>query len=152
MRQRFDINSVSSGGLKAMLGLNAHVKNCGLEASLLELVKIRVSQLNGCAFCIAMHVADARKLGVSEERMHLLAAWREAPIYSPRERAALAWAEALARLVDGDVPDAVFEEASRHFSAAETADLAYAVVEIGGWNRLMIASRTPPAVAASGGA
>ena len=148
MEQRFDINTVSPDGLKAMLGLNSYVRNCGLESSLLELVKIRVSQINGCAFCIAMHVADARKLGVSDERMHLLAAWREAPIYSARERAALAWAEALACIDRGGVPDAVYIEARQHFSESELADLSYAVVVIGGWNRLMIASRTPPQVTA----
>lgn len=146
MEQRFDINTASPGGLNAMLGLNTYVRNCGLESSLQELVKIRVSQINGCAFCIAMHVADARNLGVSEERMHLLAAWREAPVYSPRERAALGWAEALASLDRGGVPDAVYAEAQQHFSESEIVDLTYAVVVISGWNRLMVASRTPPNV------
>jgi AhpD family alkylhydroperoxidase len=146
MRQRFDVSQASPSGMKAMLGLNAFVMQSGLEPSLLELIKIRVSQLNGCAFCIAMHVADARKLGVSDERMHLLPAWREAPIYSARERAALAWAEALTHLMDGQVPDAIYEETRNRFSVEEITNLSFAVVEISGWNRLMIASRTPPQV------
>ena len=147
MRKRFDLKIASPNGYKAMLGLSSHVRNCGLDGALLELVKIRISQINGCAFCIAMHVVDARKLGVSDDRMHLLAAWREAPVYSQRERAALAWAEALATLPGGDVADSVFEEVRRHFSETEIADLCFAIVEIGGWNRLMIATRTPPELA-----
>lgn len=149
MHQRFDISAISPDGYKAMLGLHAHVQGSGLDASLLELVRIRVSQINGCAYCIAMHVSIARKLGVSEDRMHLLAVWREAPIYSPRERAALTWAEALTHLPGGEVPDAVYDEVCRHFTATEIANLALAVVEIGGWNRLMIASRKPPQVEAA---
>jgi AhpD family alkylhydroperoxidase len=146
MQQRFDVETVSPDSYNAMLGLHAAVQKSGLDASLLELVKIRVSQINGCAFCIAMHVAIARKLEVSEDRMHLLSAWREAPIYSLRERAALAWAESLARLSDGGPLDSVYEEARQAFTEKEIADLAFAVVEIGGWNRLMIASRTPPQI------
>lgn len=147
MRKRFDLKVASPNGYKAMLGLSSHVRNCGLEGALVELVKIRVSQINGCAFCIAMHVADARKLGVSDDRMHLLAAWREAPVYSQRERAALAWAEALTTLPGGDVADSAFEEMRRQFSETEIADLCFAIAEIGSWNRLMIATRTPPELA-----
>jgi AhpD family alkylhydroperoxidase len=146
MTMRFDLSVVAPAGLKAMLGLHAYVHDCGLDQALLELVKIRASQINCCAFCIAMHVPLARKLGVSEERMHLLAAWREAPVYTARERAALAWAEALTRLADGDVPETVYLEARQQFTEKEIADLAFAVAEITGWNRLMIGSRTPPQV------
>jgi AhpD family alkylhydroperoxidase len=146
MSQRFDVGQVSPEGMKAMLGLAAFVKQSGLERSLLELIKIRISQINGCAYCIAMHVPLARSLGVSDERMHLLSAWREAPIYSGRERAALAWVEALVLLKDGDVSEEAYEEARKHFSVGEIANLSFAVVEISGWNRLMIASRTPPQV------
>ena len=146
MSARFDVESAAPGGVKVMMGLHAYVQDCGLDHALLELVKIRASQINGCAFCIAMHVPLARKLGVGEEKMHLLAAWREAPVYSPRERAALGWAEALTRLTGGDIADSVFEEARQHFSEKEIADLSLAVVEITGWNRLMIGSRTPPQV------
>jgi AhpD family alkylhydroperoxidase len=148
MSARFDVGSVAPGGMKAMMGLHAYVQDCDLDHALLELVKIRASQINGCAFCIAMHIPLARKLGVSEERMHLLAAWREAPVYSLRERAALGWAEALTRLTDGDIADSVYQEVRQHFSDKEIADLALAVVEITGWNRLMIGSRTPPQVEA----
>ena len=144
MNQRLDLTKVSPDGYKAMLGVHSYVQNSGLPLGLLELVKIRVSQINGCAFCLAMHVPLARKHGVSEDQMHLLAAWREAPIYSPKERAALAWAESLTRLAEGDVSDEVYAEMRKHFSEKEVADLSFAVAEINAWNRLMICSRTPP--------
>ena len=144
MDQRLDLIKVSPDGYKAMLGVHSYVQNSGLPLGLLELVKIRVSQINGCAFCLAMHVPLARKHGVSEDQMHLLAAWREAPIYSSKERAALAWAESLTRLTGGDVSDEVYAEVRKHFSEKEVADLSFAVAEINAWNRLMICSRTPP--------
>lgn len=127
-----------------MLALGRHVRGSGLDPELVELVKIRVSQINGCAFCLALHLDKARRIGVSDARMHMLAVWREATVYTEREQAALAWAEALAQLPEGGVPDAVYEEVSRHFSVKEISDLAFVIVEIGGWNRLMVASRTPP--------
>lgn len=144
MDQRLDLTKVSPDGYKAMLGVHSYVQNSGLSLGLLELVKMRVSQINGCAFCIAMHVPLARKHGVSEDQLHLLAAWREAPIYSPQERAALAWSEALTRLTEGDVSDAVYFEIRQHFSEKEVADLSFAIAEINAWNRLMICTRTPP--------
>jgi len=144
MDQRLDLAKVSPDGYKAMLGVHAYVQNSGLSLGLLELVKIRVSQINGCAFCIAMHVPMARKHGISEDQMHLLAAWREAPVYSPKERAALAWAEALTRLTGGDVSDEVYAGMRKHFSEKEVADLSFAIAEINAWNRLMICTRTPP--------
>jgi AhpD family alkylhydroperoxidase len=144
MDQRIDLTKVSPDGYKAMLGVHSYVQNSGLPLGLLELIKIRVSQINGCAFCIAMHVPLARKHGVSEDQMHLLAAWREAPIYSPKERAALAWAEALTYLRGGDVSDEVYAEIRHHFLEKEVADLSFAVAEINAWNRLMICTRTPP--------
>ncbi len=144
MDQRLDLTKVSPDGYKAMLGVHAYVQNSGLSLGLLELVKMRVSQINGCAFCIAMHVPLARKHGVSEDQLHLLVAWREAPIYTPGERAALAWSEALTRLTEGDVSDAVYTEIRRHFSEKEVADLSFAIAEINAWNRLMICTRTPP--------
>ncbi|MCF8179390.1 MAG: carboxymuconolactone decarboxylase family protein [Sulfuritalea sp.] len=146
MPARFDLRNASPGGYAAMLGLNAQVHASGLDAGMLELIKIRVSQLNGCAFCIAMHVAAARKLGVGEQRMHLLAAWHEAPIYSAAERAALAWAEVLTRLPGGEVTDEAYEQASTHFPGAQIVELSLAVVEINAWNRLMMAARVPPTV------
>lgn len=144
MKARFDLRAASPEGFAAMMKLNAHVHECGLDKALLELIKIRVSQINGCAFCIDMHVTAARKLGLDEQRMHLLAAWREAPVFSVAERAALEWAEALTRLPDGTVPDAAYEHASAHFTTAQIADLSLAVAEINAWNRLMMAARTPP--------
>lgn len=146
MDQRLDLTKVSPDGYKAMLGVHSYVQNSGLSLGLLELVKMRASQINGCAFCIAMHVPLARKHGISEDQLHLLAAWREAPIYSAKERAALAWAEALTQLTGGAVSDAVYAEVRQHFSEKEVADLSFAVVEINAWNRLMICTRTPPQV------
>ena len=148
MTARLDANRVAPDGYKAMAGLQGYVNRCGIEAPLLELVKIRASQINGCAFCIAMHVRDARALGESEERMHLLNAWHEAPLYTARERAALAWTEAVTLIAGGHVPDAVYEAARREFAEKELVDLTYAVVAINGWNRLAIAFRRPPEVIA----
>lgn len=146
MSQRFDVSEIAPEGYRAMLGLSAAIREAGLDEALVELIKIRVSQINGCAFCLAMHVALGRKLGLTDERMHLLAVWREAPMFNARERAALAWSEAVALLSGGEVPDAVYADAKQYFSAKELAGLAFVVVQIGGWNRLMIASRTPPAL------
>ena len=147
MQQRLDAGKIAPEGYRAMSGVQAYVTGCGLEPLLLELVKIRASQINGCAFCIAMHTKDARKLGESDERMHLLNAWEEAPVFSPRERAALAWTEAVTLVTEGHVPDAVYEEARRHFSEKELVDLTYAVMAINAWNRLAIALRAQPIVA-----
>ena len=144
MDQRLDLTKVSPDGYKAMLGVHSYVQNSGLSLGLLELVKMRASQLNGCAFCIAMHVPLARKHGISDDQLHLLAAWREAPIYSPKERAALAWAEALTQLTGGDVSDGVYAEMRQQFSEKEIGDLSFAVAEINAWNRLMICTRTSP--------
>ena len=149
MDQRIDLTKVTPDGYKAMLGVHAYVQTSGLSLGLLELVKMRVSQINGCAFCIAMHVPLARKHGVSDDQLNLLVAWREAPIYSAAERAALAWAEALTLLTGGDVPDAVYTEIRRHFSEKEVGDLSFAIAEINAWNRLMICTRTPPQLGAA---
>jgi len=146
MQQRLDAMKVSPAAYKAMAGLQAYVDQSGLERSLLELVKIRASQINGCAYCLVMHTTDARKLGESDERMHLLNAWREAPVFSERERAALAWVEALTLIADGHAPDDVYEEARRHFSEKELVDLTAATVAINGWNRIAIAFRATPQV------
>ena len=145
-QQRLDVMKVSAGAYKAMSALQAYVDASGLERTILELVKIRASQINGCAFCIAMHTAEARKLGESDERMHLLDAWREAPIYNARERAALAWTDAVTLISEGHVPDEVYDEARRQFSEKELVDLTAAVVAINGWNRAAIAFRATPQV------
>jgi len=145
--RRLDAVMVSPGAYKAMSALQAYVDGCGLERPLLELVKIRASQINGCAFCLAMHTKDARKLGETDERMHLLDAWRETPLFSARERAALAWTEAVTLISKHHVPDEIYDEARRHFSEKELVDLTAAVVAINGWNRASIAFRATPDVA-----
>jgi AhpD family alkylhydroperoxidase len=144
MKSRLDAIKASPGTYKAMAGLQAYVDQTGLEKSLLELVKIRSSQINGCAFCLVMHTNDARKQGETDERMHLLNAWHEAPVFTDRERAALGWAEAVTLITKGHVPDDVYEEARRHFSEKELVDLTAAVVTINAWNRLAIAFRAVP--------
>ena len=140
---RIDYAGVSPAGIQAMLGLQRVVDDCGLEPLLLELVKLRASQLNGCAYCLDMHSKDARALGESEQRLHLLAAWREAPCFDTRERAALAWCEALTLISGHGAPDAVYDELSQAFSPEEIVALTVAVVTINGWNRLAISMRTP---------
>jgi AhpD family alkylhydroperoxidase len=143
MTPRIDAASVSPRALKAMLGLEAYLAGCGLEAGLIHLLKLRVSQMNGCAYCIDMHFKDLRAAGEPESRLYLLDAWRESPGYSDRERAALAWAEAVTRVTDGHVPDHTFREARAQFSEEELANLTLAVTTINAWNRLSIAFRTP---------
>jgi len=143
MKQRINALQVAPEAFKAMQGLEAYVNGSGLEHALLELVKLRASQINGCAFCLDMHTKDARAAGETEQRLYVLPAWREAPFYSDRERAALAWCEAVTLVADGHVPDAVFEEVRRLFSEKEIVELTMAVVAINGWNRLMVAFRAP---------
>ena len=143
MQPRINHSSVSPGALQAMFGLESYLKECGLEQSLLELVKLRASQINGCAYCIDMHTKDARARGETEQRLYLLNAWREAPFYSEREQAALEWTEAVTLITEGHVPDEVFERVRKHFTENELADLTLAVVAINGWNRLNISFRTP---------
>jgi AhpD family alkylhydroperoxidase len=149
MEQRFDLSAVAAAGYKAMLGVHSYVQSSGLDLGLLELVKIRASQINGCAFCLGMHIPLARKNGVSDDQLNLLIAWREAPVFSSREQAALAWVEALTHLTGGDVPDRVYAEVCEQFTTKEIADLSFAVAEINAWNRLMVCSRTPPQVTAA---
>jgi AhpD family alkylhydroperoxidase len=139
-----DYMKTAPDGYKAMSALESYVRQCGLEHSLLELVKTRASQINGCAFCLDMHTKDARAAGETEQRLYTLSAWRETPFFSDRERAALAWTEAVTRVADTHVPDDVFELVSKHFSDKELADLTLAIVTINGWNRLAIAFRKVP--------
>jgi AhpD family alkylhydroperoxidase len=143
MKPRMDYFRASPQGMQAMRALQAYVKTCGLERSLLELVYMRASQINGCAYCLDMHSKDARAAGETEQRLYLLDAWREAPFYSERERAALAWTEAVTRIGEGHVPDEAYAAARQHFSEEELANLTLAVVAINGWNRLAIAFRAP---------
>ncbi|MBS0437885.1 MAG: carboxymuconolactone decarboxylase family protein [Proteobacteria bacterium] len=142
MTQRLNYYAASPDGFKAMRALQAHVDGCGIEHTLLELVKMRASQINGCAYCLDMHSKDARAAGETEQRLYLLDAWREAPFYSARERAALAWTEALTRIAGNDVPDALYDEARQHFSDRELVDLSLAIIAINGWNRLAIPFRS----------
>jgi AhpD family alkylhydroperoxidase len=148
MQQRLDANKLAPDAYKALAGLQSYIDGCGLERSLLELVKIRASQINGCAFCLVAHTRDARKLGETDDRMHLLNAWEEVPAFSERERAALAWTEAVTRITDGHVPDHVYDMVRQHFSEKELVDLNYAVIAINAWNRLAIAFRKQPRVLA----
>lgn len=148
MQARLDAKQAAPAAMRAMGALSAWVHDCGLELPLQELVKIRASQINGCAFCLQLHAQAARKLGVTEDRIYLLNAWREAPVYTPRERAALAWTEALTLLTEGHVPDAVYEETRQWFSEQDLVNLSLAITVINSWNRLMVAFRTLPVVAA----
>ena len=143
MQARIKAWKVDQAAYKAMIGLETYVEGSGLEVSLLDLVRIRASQINSCAFCIDMHTKDARASGESEERLYLIAAWREAPFYSERERAALAWTEAVTLVAEDHVPDAVYEEVRQQFSEAEIVSLTMAIVAINGWNRINVAFRTP---------
>jgi AhpD family alkylhydroperoxidase len=142
MKSRIDAFRVSPRALQAMMGLQNYVNDSGLEHSLLELVKMRASQINGCAYCLDMHAKDARAAGETEQRLYLLDAWREAPFYSARERAALEWTEALTVLHEDHVPDSAFAAVREHFSEQEIVNLSLAVVAINGWNRLNVGFRT----------
>ncbi len=144
MSARLDARRIAPEGYRALRSLQAYVNQSGLEPALLELVKIRASQINGCAFCLAMHYRDARALGERPERLDLLPAWEEAPVYTARERAALAWTEAVTRIPDHPVHDLVYAAARQEFSEKELVDLTYAVVAINSWNRINVAFRTPP--------
>ncbi len=144
MEARLDYSQKSPAGMTAMLALNHFVETCGLEHALLELVKTRASQINGCAYCIDMHTIDARAAGESEQRLYLLNAWREAPFYTDRERAALAWTEAVTLVGESQVPDYLYEEVRQHFSEEELVNLTWAIVVINGWNRLSVAFRSQP--------
>jgi AhpD family alkylhydroperoxidase len=130
--------------VKALMALETQVQASGLEQSLIELVKTRASQINGCAFCINMHTLDARKHGETEQRLYLLDAWREAPVYSERERAALAWTEAVTLIAKTHAPDDVYDEVRKHFSEAETVNLTMLIATINAWNRLAISFRAVP--------
>jgi len=143
-QQRMDAMKISPAAYKAMAGLQAYVDQSGIERSLLELVKIRASQINGCAFCLVMHTNEARQKGENDERMHLLNAWREAPVFSERERAALAWVEAVTLVAEDQVPDDVYQQARKQFSEKELVDLTLAAIAINSWNRASIAFRITP--------
>jgi AhpD family alkylhydroperoxidase len=143
MQQRIDAK-VAPGVYQAMQGLEKYLHQSGLEIPLLHLIKLRASQINGCAYCIDMHWKDLRAIGENEQRLYGLDAWEESPYYSDRERAALAWTEAVTRVADAHVPDEVYEDVRKHFSEKELADLTLAVATINAWNRLAISFRAEP--------
>ncbi|HEY2530873.1 MAG TPA: carboxymuconolactone decarboxylase family protein [Xanthobacteraceae bacterium] len=144
MQARVDPRKVCPEGMKAISSLHAYVHDCGLDHRLLELVKMRASQINGCAWCMDMHSKELRAAGEDEQRLYLLSAWRECPFYTDRERAALAWTEALTLLTEGNVPDDVFERARAHFRDDELTKLTIAIVAINAANRINVAFRTVP--------
>jgi AhpD family alkylhydroperoxidase len=144
MQSRIDATKVAPGAYQAMAGLEAYVRKSRLEPSLLELVKVRASLINGCAYCIDMHTKDARAKGETEQRLYATAAWRETPFFTDRERAALAWTEAITLINKDHAPDSVYEEVRQHFSEEELVNLTLAIVAINGWNRLAIGFRAVP--------
>lgn len=141
MQERLDYAKVAPEAMKAMLAINHYANNSGLEKSLLELIKIRASQLNGCAYCIDMHTKDARSIGETEQRIYGLSAWRETPFYTDRERAALEWTETVTLISQHHVSDELYEQVRQQFSEAEVVALTMAIITINGWNRLAIPFR-----------
>jgi AhpD family alkylhydroperoxidase len=144
MQPRFSYAKLSPGAYQAMFALEKYLAQCGLEEGLLHLIKLRVSQINGCAYCLDKHWKDLHALGENEQRLYSLDAWRECPYYTDRERAALAWAEALTLITQGHASDAVYEETKAHFTEQELSDLTFAITTINAWNRLAISARTVP--------
>ena len=141
IQPRLDYAKAAPGAREAMYAVEQYVRECGLERRLLELVKLRASQINGCAYCVDMHTKDARAHGETEQRLYAVVVWREAPFFTERERAALAWTEAVTLVSRGQVRNSVFEIARKHFSDKELVDLTMAVIAINGWNRLAISFR-----------
>src|SRR5579863_3000354 len=144
MEPRLNYAKAAPDGYKAMLGLELYQRKCGLEESLLHLIKLRASQINGCAFCLDMHWKDLRAIGESEQRLYSLDAWEDSPYYTDRERAALAWTDSVTRIAETHAPDGVYERVRKHLSEKELADITFAVATINAWNRLAIAGRTTP--------
>lgn len=145
MSQRLDFYKSSPDAIKAMVGLEQRIGKSGLEKSLVELVRLRASQINGCAYCVDTHASDARKGGENERRLATLSVWRETPFFTDRERAALEWTESLTLIADNHVPDNVWESVQPHFSPEDLTDLTLLIVAINGWNRFAIAFRKLPA-------
>jgi len=144
VQPRFSYAKLSPDAYQAMIALERYLAQSSIEKNLLHLIKFRVSQINGCAFCLDMHSKDLRALGESEQRLYSLDAWRECPYYTERERAALAWAEALTLITQGHAPDAVYAQLHAHFNEQEVSDLTFAIATINAWNRLAISARTVP--------
>ena len=144
MEPRIDYLKVDRGAYAAMLGIENYLRKCGLEAKFLDLIRLRASQINGCAYCIDMHWKDLKAAGETDQRLYGLNAWEESPYYSDGERAALAWTEAVTNIREGHVPDSVYEKVRKFFADKELADLTLAITAINSWNRLNIAARTVP--------
>jgi AhpD family alkylhydroperoxidase len=146
MEERIHYAKVAPLAYQAMLGLEKYLHECGLEEGLLHLIKMRASQINGCAYCLDMHSKDLRALGETEQRIYSLDAWAECPYYTDRERAALAWTEAVTRVSETHVPDEIYNEVKKQFNEKELADLTFAIATINAWNRLAISGRTIPGI------
>jgi AhpD family alkylhydroperoxidase len=144
MEPRLDYRKFNPEPLQAMLALEKYIANCGLDHKFVHLLKLRASQINGCAFCIDMHSLDARAAGETEQRLYALDAWRETPFFTDRERAGLAWVEAVTLVSQTHVPDSVYDEARRHFSEQEIVDLTYITATINAWNRIAVSLRAVP--------
>src|SRR5579872_2921228 len=144
MEPRIDYLKAAPGIYDAMLGLEKYLRHSAIEQRLLHLIKLRASQINGCAYCLDMHWKDLRSIGESEQRLYGLDAWEESPYYSERERAALAWTEAVTTIHEGHAPDELYQKVRLQFSEKELADLTFAIATINTWNRLAIAARTTP--------
>lgn len=144
MQSRLNIQKVAPQAFRAMFGLETYIRNSGLEPALLKLVKLRASQINGCAFCIDMHTKEARADGESEQRLYALSAWRETPFFTDRERAALAWAEAVTLINETHAPDELYNEVCQRFTEEEIVNLTMAVITSSSWNRIAVAFRTVP--------
>jgi AhpD family alkylhydroperoxidase len=143
MKQRMNFYEKGFKAMKPLFSMGAYLAKSSVEQSLLDLVAFRASQINGCAYCLDMHSKDLRAHGETEQRLYMLDAWRESPLYTDRERAALAWTEAVTKLEKKNVPDDVYEEALRQFSEEELVDLTIAVITINSWNRINVAFHTP---------
>lgn len=144
MEQRFAMEKVNPQGYAAMLQLERYMMSTSLDLKLKELIKIRASQINGCAFCINMHTKDARKAGETEQRIYALNAWRETPFFTPAERAVLALTEAVTLVTEGHVSDAVYNEVRQHFDEAQTAEIIMGIVTINAWNRIGVSTKLMP--------
>lgn len=144
MEPRIDYKAAPSAALQALSAIDRYVRQSGLEPALVELVKMRASQINGCAYCLDMHSKDARAAGESEQRLYALSAWRETPFFTDRERAALEWTEAVTLVSQDHVPDDVFEDVRRQFTEVELINLTLAVIGINSWNRVAVSFRAVP--------
>jgi AhpD family alkylhydroperoxidase len=144
MKSRIEYAQVAPGAVEAMRALEKYVRTCGIEPKLLELIKIRASQINGCAYCLDMHAKDARSQSETEQRIYALNAWRETPFFTEKERAALSWTESVTQISTSHVPDEVYEIARQYFDEKELVNITLAVIAINGWNRLAISFRSVP--------